>query len=154
MLNMREIIAKAKQYFPELKNEREIRVFSQFGTYHRGKMAPEAFNGRNMKGYEVLPQQRYSIIEYAARNRNRNAGYGEFESRLETMAYYLDEPIQAMFEGDPARNIPRDPALAKKIFESTVRTTQGEFNQLSERTHALQYKERVNFLLNYYAQKK
>ncbi len=146
---MKETIRDARKLFPDLKNEREIRVFSQFGTFHRDKMTPEVFNTRSLEAHEVFPQARYSIRNFAALQRNKNAAFGEFEARMQVLDYYLGEVVQTMPVGDPKRGIPKNPEYAKRIFEGVTKVTQQEFEQLSERTKKMSYVDRVNFLINY-----
>ena len=151
--NIRDIIAQSKELFPELKKEREVRVLAQFGTYHGDELRPERFKSNALEAFEVPAQKSYSLVVYAAQNRNKVANYGEFESRLESLAAYLDEPLRAIAFGDTAKGIPSNLLLAEKVFQNAVKTTQEEFMGLSEKTKDLNFQQRITFLLNYFSKK-
>lgn len=148
--SMRETIGNVRKLFPELKNEREIRIFSQFGTYHRDKMTPTAFNSRSLEAHEVHPQKNYSLRNFAGMQRSKNEAFGEFEARMQTLDYYLGEVLEMMPVGDPKRGIPRNPGYAQRIFDRATTMTQQEFEKLSERTKGMNYTDRANFMMNHF----
>jgi hypothetical protein len=151
--SIKDTIAHAKQLFPDLKKEREVRIITQFGTYHREGLLPQQFDSRRVETHEVMPQKDLSLISFAAESRGKVPNYREFESRLEALAVYLEEPIRAISKGNAQRGVEPHPDMAQRLFDNATKVTAEEYRELSERTKDLPAQERTKYLLGYFSRK-
>lgn len=148
--NLHNTIARAKRLFPALAKEKELRVLTQFGTYHSTGLSPKLLQNKNTYSYEAPVKSSLSVAEYAGR---MGADVSR-SSMFDTIGYYIDETLIEMARGNAEKNIPHNPEYAKRIYYAAIRTTPQEFEALSRVTQGMNYNDRANYLLNYFLKKK
>ena len=139
------IFERAKEFFPGLRQERQIRAIGALGSAHRPVSIE--FSGQRTRIEEIEGESVFSLGGQAAKtvaiNSNPTPKTLEAAARLSSLSHYFDPAAGKMIANGQQ-------ALVARGFRRALEMSQEEFEQLSRRTAGItDQQKRMVFIVKY-----